>query len=341
MCNLILLSSKADLVGLLRGANSYWLAMLLLSTVMMSLAAVLIPAAFHQRYHNGLLALNEFLASIQLGLLTYYFAMLVETDFGNDKSVPVVIYALVLATFVFIVIGSKQASPAIQEQLLNADHQHSSKYPPPPCTRPVTTRTRWRLCWLNFALFLISFPIAIFVPRLLPAATPPTLPQQPDYTGEWDGHIDWSPDWAGRLFDYKGDVNQLFCGCPVAPRFVSANPHSDGNVVIYRMQTGYKMLSTWTLINGETTYSDVAVVGDTFQFDSAGKVTRFDMRTMFRAPRIKYRYAPYYHYYFKITDASETRLKGQMIAIDDKDKGKEATAGAVNLDLRSKPYGHP
>ena len=330
----IILGQTHFLASFSSNVSIYWLAMLLLSAVMMSFAAVGIPASFHQRHHNGLLALNEFLASIQLGLLTYYFAMLLETDFGGNKWLQVLLFGLVLASFVCIVVGSKSASPAIQEQLLEEDHKHPQKFPPPKCTQPVARKTKWRLCRLNFITFVFTFGTAIVVPFLLPASLP--VPKYPDYSGEWSGHIDWSPEWASRLFDYAGETNQEFCGCQNAPKFISANPHSDGTIVIYRAQAGYKSISTWQLINGEKLYADVAVESYSFQLDDLQRLTRFEMRTKFRAPRIKYYYAPYYHYYVKLTSASETTLAGNMIAIDDKNKNIEVVAGKINLELTSK-----
>jgi hypothetical protein len=190
------------------------------------------------------------------------------------------------------------------------------------------------LCRLNLVTFLITFGAAAVIPFLLPASLP--VPKYPEYSGEWSGHIDWSPEWAAMLFDYSGETNQEFCGCRNAPKFLSANPHSDGTIVIYRTQVGYKSISTWQLINGEDIYADVAVESYSFQVDDQHQLKRFEMRTKFRSPRIKYHYAPYYHYYVKLATTSETTLTGNMIAIDDKNNNREVVAGTITLQLTSK-----
>jgi len=296
--------------------NLYWLALLVCSTLVMSLIAVVIPAVFQKRHHNGLRAVSEFLARHQLGIVGYYFAILLASDFPPQKKwVQLLICGLIAITFGCVVVGARWASTSAQETLLRADHS----CPPTTeekCNVVVQTQTKWRLCRFNLGLFVLTFVFAVLLPFLIGA------PPNSRYVGTWTGHIDWNSKWAEKLFNYYGK----------SPLEL-ANPRSDGTLYIFKNTQGtYECVSLWDLKNGPDSYADVAVGGEDFQFDAAGKLGQFDLRTLFRSQIRKYDYAPQFHYFIQFQDVSDSKLKGRMMVYLDGQPVLEA--GNVVFQIR-------
>src|SRR5438105_12524514 len=119
-----LLAERGTFLSLFSSYNLYWLAALLMTVTVTSLLAVYIPSIRQKRHHNFLRLINEFLSRHQLGLCSYYAAILVTVDFmPEQKTLKLLITGSLVLSFLLALLASTWASPVHQESLLQEDHE--------------------------------------------------------------------------------------------------------------------------------------------------------------------------------------------------------------------------
>ena len=134
--------------------------------------------------------------------------------------------------------------------------------------------------------------------------------EMPPYVGEWHGYIRWTDTWAHKLW-----------------QFTPVNPHSDGDLYIYRSSSGvYKAFSLWTIKNEDNPYGIAAALSNNFTFED-GALTSFDIKAQARRaidPNAIYGASP--RYTFRLRDVSPTRMAGCVTTIVER---SEAEVGTV------------
>jgi hypothetical protein len=142
----------------------------------------------------------------------------------------------------------------------------------------------------------------------------------PPYSGEWEGHVYWTDDWARRLINPGNKI----------PNFTPIHPRSEGNLYIYRSTSGvYKGFSTWTVMNNETQVSVAAVLASNFVI-SDGELKSCDVRAHSRRNVLEEAsYGPSPLYTWSFSEIGTTRLRGTMSTIY---KGKAIDVGSVLLE---------
>jgi len=125
------------------------------------------------------------------------------------------------------------------------------------------------------------------------------------FVGEWEGLIDWHPDWALELMNPQNKREG----------FIPDNPRAEGDVGIYCSSRGvYKCSAFWTLKHGENVFSLSVVIGSEFIFSTDKKLESFIFKAHVRAivePGAEMGGSKLYT--VVVTDQSADHITGNMI----------------------------